>query len=143
MQSPRKEVIQLIYLYLITTVGLFMIVIPAVDIVKVGLEKWVFPLAVESDDYDYRLRAPEPYFIKDKIDVDSDEPVETLELTEDEQRLFEDWKENYKYWEETDKNKDYAAINRQEDLVRDISILIGGLVLFLSHGYILRKKKKA
>lgn len=140
MQSSKKETIQTIYLYLVTLVGLFMIVIPAVDIVKMGLEAWVFPLATE-EEYDYKLRPPEPYFDREKIALESDQPVEVLELTEAEQQMFERWKEDYKNWEEIDKNKDRVAIRRQRDMVRDISVLTGGLILFLSHGYVLRKKR--
>lgn len=140
MQSPRKEIIQLIYLYIVTLVGLFMIVIPSVDIIKNGLEKWVFPLAYQ-DEYNYRVYPPEPYPIKERILTEETKPIGDIKLTKDEVNMLEKWKAEYKSWEEKDKNKDYVSIRMQQNMVRDISILIGGLALFLSHGYILRKKK--
>ena len=140
MQSPRKEVIQLIYLYIVTLVGLFMIVIPGVDIVKIGLEKWVFPLATQ-DQYDYAYYPPEPYMIKERI-VAENAKVGDITLTEEEVLMLENWKVEYKAWEEKNRNKDYVAIRMQVSMVRDISVLLGGLALFLSHGYVLRKKRK-
>ena len=141
MQSPRKEVIQLIYLYIVTLVGLFMIVIPAVDIIKIGLEKWIFPLAVQ-DDYDYRYYPPGPYPIKERIVGETATEIGDLKVTEEEKLALERWKVQFEQWEEKDKNKDHVSIQMQRSMVRDISILLGGLVLFLSHGYVLRKKRK-
>lgn len=141
MQSARKEVIQLIYLYIVTLVGLFMIVIPGVDIVKIGLERWVFPLSTQ-DQYDYRAYPPEPYPIKERVLVADNKELGTLTLTEEEKMAIERWQVEFKAWEEKDKNKDYVAIGMQSSMVRDISVLLGGLVLFLSHGYVLRKKRK-
>lgn len=138
--STKRAVIRNIYLYLVTLVGLFMIVIPSVDIIKIGLETWIFPLASE-DNYNYKPRIPEPYFAKDQIVATDEAETETLQLTKEEKQMFERWKEEFKAWEETEKNKDYATINKQKNLVRDISVLAGGLALFLSHGYVLRKRK--
>ncbi len=141
MQSPRKEIIQTIYLYIVTLVGLFMIVIPGVDIIKIGLEKWIFPLAVE-DEYSYAMYPPEPYGIKERITAENAKPIGEITLTEDEVVMLENWKVEYKAWQEKDKNKDRVAIRMQISIVRDISILLGGLALFFSHGYVLRKKRK-
>jgi len=141
MESSKKETIKNLYMYIVLLAGLFMIVIPTVDMVKIGLETWFFPLA-NADRYDYREIVPEPYPIKERISLDSDKPLETIELTADEQLMFERWKVDYKNWEENNKNKDYAKIQTQKSLVRDISILFGGLALFLSHGYVLRKRRK-
>ena len=141
MQSQKKEIIQLIYLYIVTLVGLFMIVIPCVDVIKMGLERWVFPLAVQ-DEYDYRSYPPEPYPLKARI-IEEDAVIGDITLTENEVASLERWKTEFKVWEEKEKDKDFVAIRQQRSMVRDISVLMGGLALFLSHGYILRKKKKA
>jgi hypothetical protein len=140
MQSTKKEIIKNIYLYLVTFIGLFMIVVPAVDIIKISLEKWVFPLA-SQDEYNYEARVPEPLFAEKQISADSDEEIKTLDLTAGETEMFERWKKEFKSWEEKEKNKDRVAIRRQKSLVRDISLLMGGLALFLTHGYIIKRKK--
>lgn len=141
MQSPRKEVIQLIYLYIVTLVGLFMIVIPGVDIIKIGLEKWLFPLAAQ-DEYDYRAYPPEPYAVKDRVLTEDEKELGDIKVTAEEKAALERWKVEFEAWEEKDKNKDFVAIRTQRNLVRDISVLVGGLALFFSHGYVLRKKRK-
>jgi hypothetical protein len=137
--SKAKPIIRNIYLYLVTLIGLIMIVIPSVDLIKIGLETWVFPLAAEDEYYNNRI--PEPYGIRNKIDINSTEPTETIKLTEEEQILLEEWKTEYKAWQENEKNKDWKAIRRQQSTVRDISTLLVGLALFLSHGRIVRKEK--
>lgn len=138
--SNKKEVISNIYLYLVTFIGLLMIVLPSIDIIKIGLEKYVFPLAAENEYYEGK--PPEPYLSRTRIDPTDGTPVTTITLTAEEQQQFESWKKEYTNWEENEKNKDRAAIRRQRDMVRDISTLIGGLALFLSHGYILQRKRK-
>ena len=138
--SKAKPIIRNIYLYLVTLIGLLMVVIPCVDLIKLGLETWVFPLAAEDEYYNNRM--PEPYFGKNhNFNIDSDEPITTLKLTEEEQIIFEEWKTDYKNWQETEKNRDYVAIRRQKSTVRDIATLLVGLALFISHGRIVRKEK--
>ncbi len=140
MNQDKKNIIRNIYLYLVTLIGLIMVVIPAVDLIKITLESTLFPLAAEDEYYD---RGPEPYMLKTNIDPNSTEPVTTVTLNESDQQLFENWKENYRRWEERENDTEKRmAIRRQRALVRDISTLIVGLALFLSHGSIIRKKHK-
>lgn len=143
MKANTKDTIKSLYMYIVLLAGLFMMVIPAIDLVKMGLETWVFPLA-SQDEYNYRYYAPEPYMVKDRIvNETSATEVGDLKLTEDEKLALERWKTQFEEWEEKDKNKDHVAIQRQRNIVRDISVLLGGIVLFFSHGYALRKSKKA
>ncbi len=131
-----KNIVRNIYLYLAVFVGLMMIVIPSIDLIKIGLETWVFPLAAQEDHFD--KRPLEPYTAK--INADSD--LGTIKLTEAEKNSLKKWQENYTKWEEEKETTDYVAIERQKSLVRDISTLIGGLALFLAHGIVLRREKK-
>lgn len=136
----RKNLIRNIYLYLVTLIGLMMIVIPTVDTIKLSLETWVFPMATEQEYYDERF-PPIP------VGLEMNEPEKLMtqnpeELTVEDRELFEQWKQNYEKWQIDQESGKRIIIQRHRSLVRDISTLIVGLILFISHGYILRKDKK-
>lgn len=142
-RSGAKETIRNLYLYIVTLIGLLMVVLPLIDMLRLGMEAAFFPLARE-DRYEYQ-RVPEPYFLG-KADVTEDGSVkETIRLSEAEQEQFARWKEQFDAWEEKEKNTDWVAVEIQQSLVRDISYFIGGLILFIPHAMILwadRKKRK-
>ena len=135
----KKDIIRSIYLYLVTLVGLMMLVIPGVDMIKIGLENSLFPMARE-DEYGYEKMPSRPYAIESKI-LET-ENLGEIKLTEDEKIQLDSWKIEYKNWEENQKNKDVVAIRTQKSLVRDISIFMGGVVLFFSHGYIILRERR-
>lgn len=133
-----KNLIRSIYIYLATFIGLMMIVIPVVDMLKLSLETWVFPLAQE-DRYDYRDKAPEPYMLEM---LDEGAIEKNTRLSEDDKAALKDWKEDYRAWQEKQERIDWKTVEMQQDLVRDISTLLVGLALFLTHGAVLRRDKK-
>lgn len=133
-----KNLIRTIYVYLATFIGLMMIVIPMVDMFKLGLETWVFPLASENM-YEYDRIPPEPYALT-KLEEGTIE--KNTSLTEDDRQALQNWKADYKSWQEKKDSIDWKKANLQRDLVRDLSTMIVGLALFLTHGYILRRDRK-
>ncbi len=133
-----KNLIRNIYVYLATFIGLMMIVIPVVDMLKLSLESWVFPLAQE-DYYDYDTRAPEPYALEM---LDEDVLEKNTRLSEDDKTALKEWKEDYRAWQERQETIDWKKVEIQQDLVRDISTLLVGLALFLTHGAVLHRDKK-
>jgi len=134
-----KTLIRSIYLYLAAFVGLMMIIIPVVDMIKVGLETWVFPMAAEDEYYNKYPSAPMGL---DRSNPDILINKDGEELTVEDRDAFEAWKKDYQSWQEHQDSIDQKVVERQKDMVRDISTLIGGLFLFLTHGYVLRKDKK-
>lgn len=133
-----KTLIRNIYVYLATFVGLMMIVIPAVDIFKITLENVFFPLASQGE-YDYRKTPPEPYILQR---VEKENLQNNACLDEQEKEALKNWQADYEKWQNEDKDKDWAAIEMQRDMARDFSTLSVGLILFLTHGYVLKKDKK-
>lgn len=142
-RSGAKEIIRNLYLYIVTLIGLLMIVLPLIDLIRIGMESAFFPLARE-DRYDYRT-APEPHFLGKTNVTESGAVKETIRLTEDEQDQFARWKDEFDAWEEREKHTDWQAVELQKSLVQDISYFIGGLILFIPHALILwgdRKRRK-
>lgn len=135
--SPTKTLIRNIYLYLATFVGLMMIAIPAGQLIKLGLQTWVFPLAAESQ-YQYTKVPLAPYV--EKIGTETD--LGTIKLTQAEKESLTAWQADYKAWQGKDKNIDWKKAGMQQEATDNLAILIVGIVVFLCHGYILKKDKK-
>ena len=112
-----------------------------VGLVKLGLETWVFPLATEGQYGYYGRVPPEPYFLNKSVDSAA-VTTGTVALSPADQQVFEQWKQDYQTWREEEKNKDWTAIERQRRFVDNFALLLGGLALLFSHGYIIRRDKK-
>lgn len=136
--SKTKTLIRSIYLYLAVFVGLMMIAIPAGQLLKLSLESWVFPLAMEQE-YRYDEAYPTKPYIN-RIDENAD--LATIKLTEEEVEILADWQADYKKWQEKQDSIDWRKARIQNKVADNLSILIIGLVVFLSHGYVLRRDKK-
>lgn len=133
-----KTLIRSIYLYLAVFVGLMMIAIPAGQLIKLSLETWVFPLAAEQE-YRYEDRIPvKPYV--NKIDDTTD--LGTIKLTEEEKIILENWQQDYKAWQERQEKIDWKKARIQQQAANNLSVMLVGLVVFLAHGYVLRRDKK-
>jgi len=135
--GKTKILIRNIYLYLAVFVGLMMVAIPAGQMLKLGLETWVFPLAGE-DNYRYEKIPHEPGIAK----INSETDLGTIKLTEEEKQAITNWQKEYKKWEEKNENMDWKKVRIQTQASENISILLVGLVVFLSHGYVLKRDKK-
>jgi len=137
--SSTKNIIRNIYLYVVTLIGLVMLVIALVDLIQLGLKTWVFTLADSQDIY--QTMPSNPYGIKN-ISTTNLQNATTTNLTIEDRQAFEQWKIDYKNWEENNKNIDQKVVQKQRDAVRDIALLFVGLGLFLTHGYVVRKDRK-
>jgi len=136
--NNTKTLIRSIYLYLAVFVGLMMIAIPAGQLIKLSLETWVFPLAAEQD-YRYDNGYPtKPY--TNRIDENTD--LATVKLTEEEILMLEDWQQDYKMWQEKQDGTDWKKARIQQQAANNLSVLLVGLIVFLAHGYVLRRDKK-
>jgi len=137
--SNAKILIRNIYFYLAVFVGLIMIIIPTIDLIKIGLETWFFPLATENQSYEKYPPTP------NGLDIYNPEVLinkKGEKLTIQERNVFTSWQKDYKNWQKKQNNIDQKVVIKQISMIRDISTLIGGLFIFLTHGYILRKDKK-
>ena len=135
--SNSKIIIRNIYLYLATFVGLMMVVITTGILLRLVLQTWVFPLAAE-EMYNYDKVPTTPYI---KC-IDENTNLETIQLTPEEKESLATWQTDYKTWKEKNDKIDWKKANLQKQAVDNFSIMFVGLILFLSHGYVLRKDKK-
>jgi hypothetical protein len=120
----KITIIRSIYLYVVTLIGLLMIVFPVASLIDTSLKTWVFPNADESY-YECPINAPRPV---------SPELKEQTTLTPEEEQV---WCEKNR---EVSKKGDVRR--RQANAVRNISFLIVGIPLFLFHFKIVQKERK-
>ncbi len=121
-----------VYLYLFSMIGLILVIIGAVGFINLGLQLTIFRDALQYK-YGYLDRPPEPYFL---------ERVNTLkeseELTEQDKEMLKQWEEDYKKWQESQK-KGYLPYVENE-LSRDVALLIVGIPLYLYHWSLIKKE---
>lgn len=117
--------IRQVYFYVVTLVGLLMMIFPTADLINQALKTWVFPQIEQAEYAHYPRMVAPPEATKEGATA----PAETSE--QQEKRLAEE--------------KEFSKIQRraqkQRDIVRDISFLIVGIPLFAFHFRVVQKEK--
>jgi len=139
----KVEIIKNIYFYLVSLIGLILIVISIGQLVSLGLKTWVFT----SADGDRYMSRPPAIYLEQSYELKTAENLiecsEKCSLTNEQKTALDNWTKDYKYWQENEKDQSkYIKANRQRDAVRGISMLIVGIPLFWLHWRIIRKKNK-
>lgn len=112
--------IRQVYFYVVSLVGLLMIVFPTADLINQGLKTWVFP-QIDEAEYAHLKRPMYP----PEVQAPKETPEQEAIRLKDEQEFAELQR----------------RAQKQRDLVRDISLLIVGLPLFAFHFRIVQKEK--
>ena len=126
--TSKGKTIKSIYFYLVSFVALMMVVFSTADIINIVLKTWVFT-AADKDMYAYPravCEVPTPATPPDPKAV----PAVSKEDCEKQNA------ENIKQQEAS------RVAQKQRDVVRDISMIVVGIPLFLIHWRILRKKEE-
>lgn len=111
--------IRQLYFYIVTLIGLLMIILPTADLINLGLRTWVFPKVEEAEYAIY----PHP------VGPPGTERQETV--AEQDARIQK----------EQAYSKLQRRAHRQRDAIRDISFLIVGLPLFIFHFRVVQREK--
>jgi hypothetical protein len=128
MDQPthKGRVIKSLYFYLVSFVALMMIVFSAADMINIALRTWVFT-AADKDTYAYPRAVCE-------VPAPATDPKAIPAPTK---------AECEKSNEENTKQQEASRIaQKQRDVVRDISMILVGIPLFLIHWRILRSKEE-
>ena len=136
-----KSIIARIYFYVVSLIGLMMIVIPTANLIQLGLKTWVF----KNADANMQGVAMMPYAIVEKYPPS---PTDAAEISRDKCNLtdaqkagLDEWIKDYKAWEEKQGKIDYALAERERSAVTNIGFLAVGIPLFIIHFRILRKER--
>lgn len=129
----KKSIIKLIYLYLFSLVGLVLIIIGSVQLIDLGLKSYVLTEA-EMDRYTSAPPSPERFLNEQETEaIKEGESIETIELTEQQQALFQNWQKDYKRWQERDNAKTRLRSDRQQRAANALAMLIVGVPLYTYH----------
>lgn len=123
-----KLTVRKIYLYLVSFVGLILIVMGAVGLINLGIRLIFFPYQAM---YGY-APPPEPSVLRE-IDLSK----EKVELTPEQIQALDQWQKDYQTWQEN-MGRSYLI----EPLPHNLSLLIVGLPLYLFHWNIIKKEEK-
>lgn len=118
MENTKVTFLKNLYLYLVSFVALMMVVFSTADLINTALRTYVFKLA-DRNYYSYPT-APCPVETTTTTTGEKFPPC----VTSKEQKKMDDMN---------------AAAQRQRDLVRDISMIIVGIPLFIYHWRLTRK----
>lgn len=129
--------IRTIYLYVVSIIGLMMIIIPTVYLINLGLRAWVFTKADEA--VDPWQQPPSPYLTGEAQGRALLDCSEKCELSDSDKENIRTWLVDYQEWKE--KSKDKSA-KRQKEAVTALSFLIVGIPLFGYHWRLVRKERE-
>jgi hypothetical protein len=127
-----------IYFYLVALIALMMIVWSTADLINLGLTTWVFKNADKVDDW-----APPvaPYIAPEQKTAETAERcADKCDLTADEKQQIQNWLADYKNWQ--DQQGVLKVARKQKNAVRDISMLVVAIPLFIWHWKMISKESR-
>ena len=129
--------VRIVYLYLMTAIGLIVFIIGSVTIVNTGLKAFVFTKA----DMNYNGGPSELYLAKS---VNQIEALKTCDqFTEADKESMTMWLADYKNWQENNKNQNPATSNRQREAATAIAMILVGFPVYFIHWRIIQKEKSS
>lgn len=124
--TNRVAIIKNIYFYLVSFVALMMVVFSLADLINTALRTWIFTKA-DYYDYSYTVPACDPLASKT---MDTSTP----KLSAEECAALQAQNEK--------RQQDSQESQRQRDMVRDISMIVVGLPVFVFHWLAIRKREQ-
>ncbi len=127
-----------IYFYLVALIALMMVVWGTADLINLGLTTWIFKTADKADTWS----PPAPYLATPELKMGeiAERCAEKCDLTADEKQQIKNWLVDYKNWQ--DEQGVLKIARKQKNAVRDISMLVVAIPLFLWHWRIISKETR-
>lgn len=148
MASSKTHIIKTIYIYLVSLIGLLMVVIPAASLIKLALTTWIFTKA-DIAEYGYEM-PPRIYFPgKEKTGTGDgmNDVIEKLKscqdscgLTDEQKQAIAQWTEEFTQYQK--RQAEMGPARRQRDAAQNIAFIVVGIPLFLYHWRLVRKEQR-
>ena len=142
----KQPLIRTIYLYLFTLIGLVLITIGSVNLINLGLKRFIFTKA--DQELNYNLKPSFPMTIDGRVATEEDfvsaieKCQEKCDLTSEQKQQIASWLKDYKIWQEQEKQFDYLAQQRQREFSLALALIMVGLPLYLYHWTIIKKEMR-
>lgn len=142
-KKPHRSIIRTIYLYLFSIVGLVLIIVASVDFIDMALKAFIFTEA-EKAEFRWEKQPPmAPRTLGEIKDETTAEDLSKVELTEAQKNQVESWLNDYRSWQENQKEYDPVKSGRQQDAARNIAMLLVGIPIYAYHWSIIKKETKS
>ncbi|PIT90827.1 MAG: hypothetical protein COU22_00050 [Candidatus Komeilibacteria bacterium CG10_big_fil_rev_8_21_14_0_10_41_13] len=130
--------IRVVYLYLMTTIGLVVFIIGSVTLIQLGLKIFIF---TQADNDIYSMNRPTSLYLEKE--TDQVEAIKSCEsLTEADQTRIQAWLEDYEAWQVKEDSIDRKRASRERDAARSIAMILVGLPVFYYHWSVIKKDRK-
>jgi len=142
----KQPLIRTIYLYLFTLIGLTLITIGSVNLINLGLKRFIFTKA--DQELNYNLKPSFPMTIDGNPATEEDfvsaveKCQEKCDLTSEQKQQIVSWLKDYGIWQEQEKGFDYLAQQRQREFSLALALIVVGLPLYLFHWTIIKKETR-
>ena len=143
----KQPLIRTIYLYLFTLIGLVLITIGSVNLINLGLKRFIFTKA--DQELNYSLKPSFPMTIDGRATTEEDfvsaveKCQEKCDLTLEQKQQITGWLKDYKIWQEQEKQFDYPAQQRQREFSLALALIIVGLPLYLYHWSTIKRETQS
>jgi hypothetical protein len=128
--------IRIVYLYLMTTIGIVVFVIGSVTMINSVLKTFVFKQA----DLNYYSRPSELYLANSEKQVSIIK--ECSDLTAQDKEIIDMWLVDYQNWKKIDENKMQITAQRQREFANSIAMIVVGFPLYFIHWAIIKKERR-
>ena len=133
----KNNWVRVVYLYLMTAIGLIVFIIGAVSILNLGLKTFIFTQA----DRDYYIERPNALYLN--RDLEQAEAIKNCEsLTAEDQEMIQNWLVDYQAWKEKSEKVDYPRSNRERSAAQAIAMILVGFPIYLFHWTRIKKDRK-
>lgn len=130
--------IRVVYLYLMTTIGLVVLIIGSVTILQLLLKMYIFTQA-DNDFYS----VPKPTSIMLSSEKGQVEAIKSCDkLTEADKEQIKLWLQDYQNWQNETKKIDQKRANRERQAAQAIAMILVGFPVYWLHWQIIKKDRK-
>ncbi|MCX6785354.1 MAG: DUF5671 domain-containing protein [Candidatus Komeilibacteria bacterium] len=130
--------IRVVYLYLMTAIGLVVLIIGAVTLLQLVLKVYIFTQA----DNDY-YSVPKPASVMLFSEKGQAEAIkECSQLTAADKTQIASWLNDYQTWQDQTKNIDQKRSNRERQAAQAIAMILVGFPVYWLHWQIIKKDRK-
>lgn len=126
---------RMVYLYLVSLIGLLLITIGGIRLLDVALKALVFRQA-EADERLGYIQPPMPYALER---VERTQGIDSVAFTAEERATLRQWLEEYRRWETQRNAVDPIVARRQRAASSSIAMIVFGLLIYPYHWRRIRK----
>lgn len=133
----RITLIRGIYLYLLSLVGISLVLIGGSGFVSMGLRAFVFTQA-DDEQRMYREMPPKPYGISHAKELD-----EGARTVINDPLLQKRWEVDYEAWRKRRESIDPVTSRRHREAATNLSFILVGLPLYIYHWRLIRQDRQS